>query len=262
MKLLDAHIHLDLYEEHEDDGFLADLLEGVEGVIAVSMDRLSGMRNLRLAEKMPGRIWPAIGFHPEQPLPNDHEAAQLVEWMEAHLDDAVAIGEVGLPYYARTEAERAGRRWDLVPYIELLEQFVRMAAERDKPIVLHAVYEDAPTVCDLLEKHGVRRAHFHWFKGDPQTTARIAENGWFVSITPDVAYEAEIRELVRVYPLFQLMAETDGPWPFEGRYAGRPTKPAMVRDVIAEIAGLKGVPAEEAAEILYANTRKFYLDAE
>ena len=52
----------------------------------------------------------------------------------------------------------------------------------------------------------------------------MADNGWFVSVTPDVAYEAEIQELAARYPIGQLMAETDGPWPFEGKFAGRHDK--------------------------------------
>lgn len=258
MKLIDAHIHLDLYEGREQAGFFDDLLDGVDSVIAVSMNLKSSIENMLLAGLYPGKIHAACGFHPEQPAPDDTEAEQLFAWLDEHAEGAAAIGEVGLPYYARQEAERAGERFDPGPYLALLERFVQLAAARNKPIVLHAIYDDAPIVCDLLEKYGVKDAHFHWFKGDPRTLARMADNGWFVSVTPDVAYEAEIQELAARYPIGQLMAETDGPWPFEGKFAGRMTRPAMVRDVIAEIAELKGLPVEETAEMIYANTRKFY----
>jgi TatD DNase family protein len=54
------------------------------------------------------------------------------------------------------------------------------------------------------------------------------------------------------------MVETDGPWPFEGPYAGEPTRPAMAADAAAHIARVKQLSVEHAAEVLLANTRRFY----
>jgi TatD DNase family protein len=42
----------------------------------------------------------------------------------------------------------------------------------------------------------------------------MKENGYFISVTPDVVYDEEIQLLVQRYPLEQMMIETDGPWPF------------------------------------------------
>ena len=71
--------------------------------------------------------------------------------MAEHADEMVAVGEVGLPYYARLEAESEGRPWDNRPYAYLLEQFIAFAKKHHKPVILHAVYEDADIACDLLE---------------------------------------------------------------------------------------------------------------
>ena len=78
------------------------------------------------------------------------------------------------------------------------------------PIVLHAVYEDADIVCDLLEKYKVSRAHFHWFKGSDETMKRMMRNGYYISITPDVLHKEKIRKIVSYYPLEYMMVETDG----------------------------------------------------
>lgn len=102
------------------------------------------------------------------------------------------------------------------------------------------------------------RAHFHWFKGADETIERMIGRGHYVSITPDVLYEEEIRRLVSLYPLELLMAETDGPWPFDGPFAGRETHPAMIRESIRAIAGLKGVSEESVRRTVYENTVRFY----
>jgi TatD DNase family protein len=133
-----------------------------------------------------------------------------------------------------------------------------LAAELDKTIVLHAVYEDAELVLDLLERYFIRKAHFHWFKGSPSTVERLLRNGYYISVTPDVLYEPEIRELAAVFPLDHLMVETDGPWPFEGPFSGRVTEPVMVGDVIREIAVLRGLEIREVNEIIRNNSKQFY----
>lgn len=257
--LIDAHIHLDAYDHAQQRDMLSGLpAAGIAGVITVSMHLESARSNLRLARQSPSLVYPAFGYHPEQPVPAPSDVDELLGWMRRHADDMVAVGEVGLPYYTRKEAEEAGRPFDGKPYEELLERFIAFAKEHDKPVVLHAVYEDADAACRLLERYGVKRAHFHWFKGSPATVRRMAENGYYVSFTPDIVYEPEIRELARVYPPGQVMSETDGPWPFEGPFEGQMTHPRMTAAVAEEWSRLQGFSLQEARQRLYSNARRFY----
>ena len=83
-----------------------------------------------------------------------------------------------------------------------------------------------------LKSIPLKKAHFHWFKGDQKTITRMIENGYFISVTPDVCYEKEIRDLVSIYPLEKMMVETDGPWPFEGPFQGQITHPSMIHQSI------------------------------
>ncbi|MNN47908.1 putative deoxyribonuclease YcfH [compost metagenome] len=86
----------------------------------------------------------------------------------------------------------------------------------------------------------------------------MIDRGYHISFTPDILYEPEIRDLARRYPPELVMAETDGPWPFEGPFAGRPTHPAMIHDVAAAWGALQGYSLAEAEAILTPNTRHFY----
>jgi TatD DNase family protein len=227
----------------------------IHSLLSVSYDLESCKRNLKLA-KTYDKIKLAFGYHPEQPLPTKEYINELVDWMENHRVEMAAIGEVGLPYYIRQKQKMFSEKYS--QYVELLELFISLAKSWDKPIVLHAIYDDAPIVCGLLENFKITKAHFHWFKGDSKTIARMIRNGYFISVTPDVLYEDEIQRLVYTYPLELMMVETDGPWPFEGPFLHKMTHPNMMEDTILMIAKIKSLPKEKVFESLFQNTKKFY----
>lgn len=257
--MIDAHLHLEQYEPAAIEQMLRELPGlSVEGLIAVSMNQESSLRTEKLAARYPGVVHPAYGYHPEQPVPSPEAIKELIAWIEARGEDLVAVGEIGLPYYTRAEALERGESFELAPYIALLDEFLGLAARLRKPVVLHAVYEDALIACDLLDKHGITRAHFHWFKGPEEAIARMIQRGDYISFTPDLLYEQEIQDLARRYPQERVMAETDGPWPFEGPFAGRPTHPAMIHEVAAAWGALHGHSPGRAKELLTANTARFY----
>lgn len=252
--VIDAHIHMDMYEEQQYIKILDELEQNdITALVAVSNDFASSVRQLKLA-KEDNRIKPAIGYHPEQALPTEHEIVSILQLIDDNAESLTAIGEVGLPYYLRQEQPGL----DVTPYVDVLECFIRKAAQLDLPIALHAVYDDGEIVCDLLEKYSVSRAHFHWFKGEDHVLQRIVANGYMISVTPEVVYRPKIQRLVRKTPISQLMVETDGPWPFIGRFAEKMTHPSMMHHSIETIADIKGIRVEEVYRQIYGTTRKFY----
>jgi TatD DNase family protein len=254
MQMIDAHIHLDQYTTKEIEG----ILEGsdwLEALVSVSNHLESSKRNLFLSRKY-SKVNSAFGFHPEQSLPDEIDLMELIEFMNQHQDEMIAVGEVGLPYYLRMGQKVSKSQYG--QYVEQLEIFIEKAVKWDKPVVLHAIYDDAPIVCDLLEKYSVKKAHFHWFKGDEKTVLRMIENGYFISVTPEIVYKEKIQKLVETYPLEQIMIETDGPWPFEGPFSGKMTHPVMMRETIFMIANIKNLSEKEVLERVLENTKRFY----
>ncbi|KFN01183.1 TatD family deoxyribonuclease [Bacillus clarus] len=252
MYWIDSHIHVDQYKDTEKSKLIEDVerSEEIKGLVAVSMNYQSCQETVSLAKQYPF-IYPAVGFHPEQAI-HKEDCEQIYKLIEKHTEQIVAIGEVGLPYYLRQE----NKDIDLEAYIEVLKKFVALASKYNLPIVLHAVYEDADIVCDLLEEYGISRAHFHWFKGSEETMERMISNGHYISITPDVLYKEKIRKIVSYYPLQYMMVETDGPWEFQ---EDTMTHPHMIREVLKEIGVIKNIPVNKVAEQIYENTVRFYL---
>jgi len=252
--VIDSHIHLDLYKKDNQELILQDLREyNIEALITVSQNLISAQENLALS-KQNSKIKPAFGFHPEQALPKESEITDLLNFIKENQQRMVAVGEVGLPYYLRLEDSSI----PIEPYKELLELFIEQAAILEKPVILHAVYEDAPLVCAMLEKYSIKKAHFHWFKGDDQTIERMYQNRYFISITPDVLYEKGIQQLVEKYPLWLMMIETDGPWGFEGPFKEKLTHPKMIHHIVQKIASIKRLDIKIVYELLLENTKWFY----
>ncbi len=99
--MIDAHIHLDWYKKEERETILKDLKDKrIAGLIAISSDLASCKKVLSLSQKNK-LVFPALGWHPEQSLPDEKELAELEELIRKHHHSIVAIGEVGLPYYLK-----------------------------------------------------------------------------------------------------------------------------------------------------------------
>jgi len=251
-KIIDSHIHLDQYTEEEIANIQTD--KSIAGLIAVSMNKASSIRNRQLRKQF-SFVHPAFGFHPEQPLLKEKDFADLLGWIRKHHKDMIAIGEVGLPHYER---QKDPQSFPLEPYLEILEEFILLAKEFNKPIILHCIYEEAPLALNLLERHSYMKAHFHWFKGSETTLERLKTNGCHISFTPDIVYEQDIQRIAQQYPLQKIMAETDGPWPFEGPFQAKKTEPAMIHHTIEKLSTLKEVPAKLVYDQIFANTKAFY----
>jgi TatD DNase family protein len=252
MHLFDSHIHLEKYTDQEIESFCLD--PQLMGLIAVSMDLESSQRTLQWKQRYPDKIIAACGFHPEQSPQN---LVPLLTWIRGHASEIDAIGEIGLPYYLRRKTKKQGQSFDDTPYLEMLKTQLTLAKELDKPVILHAVYEDASTLCDLLEEFQITKAHFHWAKADLHTIKRMAQQGYYLSFTPDIWYEEETAWLAAHYPLDLIMAETDGPWPFEGPCTGKPTTPQMIKWVVQKLAELRGISTSEMEQKLISNTLRF-----
>ena len=248
--IIDTHIHLDQYE----DKVIKEIIETkydhqCEALLSVSTDLQSCKRNLKLKHQYK-EVFVAFGYHPEQKLNSDEEFADLLAWIEKHHEEMSAVGEIGLPYYLE--------HIEINPYIERLEQLLQLAVTYKKPVNLHAVHDCAPIVCDLLERYSIKKAHFHWFKGDERIISRIQQNQYYISITPDIMYKEKIQQLANRFPIEQLLVETDGPWPFEDCFTGIKTHPRMIHDTIHQLSKLKQLPESYVYNQIYSNTLKLY----
>jgi TatD DNase family protein len=255
--IIDSHCHLHDPAFEDLRGVLARTAEhGVWGAVAVGCDQHSNARTLEGATGNRKTVWPAMGFHPDWFHLSDLDLEQVEAQVAAQHSRLIALGEVGLPWYCLEGAT------DAVGFMtrgrQRLNRLLSLASRYDLPVILHAPHGAAVGALAALKAHGIERAVFHWHKAPAEVTRDIVAAGYLVSVTPEVVYRERDRALVEAVPLESLLVESDGPWAYQGEFAGMASGPWLVSRVAEEVAKIKGLPVDEVAYEISANTCRLF----
>jgi TatD DNase family protein len=239
--LVDAHAHLDQVPDTAQALHEARRV-GISQVIAVGMARDSNQTTLALAEQFSGRVLPAIGYHPWSIRADELEAT--LTHIRNDLGRCIALGEVGLDYKVKVDKKLQQ---------DVFAQLLSLAVEFDKPVIVHCRFSHRRAL-DMTRAAGVRRAVFHWYSGPLDIMEELLSDGYFISVTPALAYSPPHREAAHKAPLAQILVETDTPV----SYQGRASQPADLLQTISGLSTIKRMPQEEVASITAQNARVFY----
>lgn len=250
--LFDTHAHLC---DPAFDGDRGEVLErardaGVESIIAVGETLQDARANLALAHDYPWIIRPAAGLFPT--ILDLDQAESLAQWIRRHVEDLIAIGEVGLDHWKVEEPE------DREIQRQVFERFVELAMELDLPLNVHSRSAGAPAI-ELLLQCGARRVQLHAFDGRAAKAQPAIEAGFFLSVPPSVVRSRQKQKLVRQVPLQNLLLETDSP--VLGREPGERNEPANLGVSLQAVAELKGVHREAVVEAVRDNSLRLYGEA-
>jgi len=236
-RLVDTHAHLD-----EIAGLAGALAAaraaGVVAIVAVGSDYQSNQQVLNIAQSYKGFVYPALGWHPWHI--RSSQIDDNLALIEANMDKAVAVGEIGLDYHKKV---RAVADKGLQQYV--LTELLKIAARHRKPALVHSRYawRDAFT---LVEQAQLERVVFHWYTGTSSVLRDIVASGYYLSATPAVEYHEEHRRAIKEAPLARLLLETDAPVVYRrGSELEYEASPADVLRALKGVAGLKGL--EEVA---------------
>lgn len=248
--LVDTHAHLC---DADFDADRATVLArgraaGVAAVVAVGETLADAMRNLDLARRMP-MLKPAAGLYPTH-LDMD-QADAVIDVIRRHRAQLVAIGEVGLDYWAvKAETDKAVQR-------EIFTRFIALSKELDLPLNIHSRSAGRHAVAHLLA-HDAVRVQLHAFDGKASAAMPAVEAGYCFSIPPSIVRSRQKQKLVRQLPLSALLVETDSP--VLGPEPGLRNEPANLPLAVNAIARIKNVPVDEVRAALTENTLRLYGD--
>ncbi|RMJ03121.1 putative deoxyribonuclease YcfH [Marinobacter litoralis] len=251
--IIETHCHLDYLKDRP----LEDTLEqsrqvNIEKVItiAVSPDNLAAVREL---SQIKDWVYGTQGIHPhEAETYND----QVEEEIRTHAQDEkiVAVGEIGLDYFY-DKADRATQR-------EVFRRQLQIACDSDRPVVIHSREADDDTI-EILKEFETslkRRGVIHSFTSGPGLAQYALDQGWNLGFNGITTFnKAEnVRDIVRMTPISQILLETDAPFLTPVPYRGKENAPFYLPFVAEKIAEVKGLALEEVIVQTYQNSLRTF----
>ena len=248
--LVDSHAHVcdPVFDPDRDDVLERARKVGIAAVVAVGEVLSDAERNMQLAARHL-MIRPAAGLYPT--FLNLDLAKGMHEFIRAHKEKLVAIGEVGLDYWVvKNESDRELQR-------EIFRGFIGLSKELNLPLNVHSRSAGRHAIAVLLDS-GAARVQLHAFDGKPGAALPAVEAGFFFSIPPSVVRSEQKQKLVKRLPLSCLLIETDSP--VLGPLPQERNEPANALVSLKAIAELKNTSKAEVMEAVAENTRRLYGD--
>jgi TatD DNase family protein len=252
MKLIDAHVHL---SDFEYAGHIDELIEdakssGVTALVTNSMDLKTCQNDIKLSEKYPNLVYPALGIHPwNVNVLGESELQETIDFIQKQKGIVKAIGEIGLDCKYETVWEKQTMVFD---------KMLQLAEALELPVIIHS-RGTTDIIIEILASYKLKRVLLHWFSHPMSALTKALDKGYFITEGPPATYSNGIREVVEKTPLSNLLTETDGPvtyWkqPFNGQL----TKPSYLRNVVGAIAEIKKMQPEEVADQIIRNFEIFF----
>ncbi|MFZ0342578.1 MAG: TatD family hydrolase [Gaiellaceae bacterium] len=236
--MIDTHAHLTALDDAE-EAIRRAAEAGVRRILTVgtSVDDCRGA--LALAERQDG-VFAILGIHPHEAASVEAGAVREVCRMQNH-QKAVAVGEIGLDWF-RDYAPRDDQ-------LRLFEAQLSMAADIEKPVVIHSRAADDDTLAALDGFGGT--VILHCFSS-PRMLPTALERGWYVSFAGNATFPkaVDLRLAATQVPADRILAETDSPYLAPQPVRGKRNEPANVVHTLAALAQARGEePAELEAQI-------------
>ena len=260
MRLYDTHCH---FERAVPTEIAAILLRakaaGVEALMAVG-GSLALNESAALAVEVANealvapKVVCAVGLDREQIKDMSQGLASHVLSPLSSLSSSVsspslaAWGEIGLDYHYSPETREA--------QLKLFAGQLEEARRRDLPVVIHTREADDDTLALLREIPS--RGIIHCYTGTPEYAKKFLDLGFYISISGIVTFKPaeNVRASALVIPDDRILIETDSPFLAPVPLRGQPNEPAFIVHTCEFLAKLRGVSAEDFAELTFANAKR------
>jgi TatD DNase family protein len=240
--VIDTHAHLDACSDRPSAVVARARAAGVTRILTVGTTLATCRAAIGIAEREEG-VFAILGIHPhEAASPDAGKLRELAAFFAG--ERAVAVGETGLDHFRDYAPHDAQRR--------LFERQLELAAELEKPVVVHTRAADHDTAAVLAGFDGT--VVLHCFSS-PALLEPALERGWYVSFAGNVTFPKapELRETAARVPADRILAETDAPYLAPQPRRGRPNEPAFVMHTLQTLADARGEDAAGLEARIEAN---------
>lgn len=250
MKTLDIHAHL---QHDKFKGILDDVIKQAKErmyFIIVSGANIEWNREaLRLAASHSKFIYATLGLHPCDAIEmNEKRFAEELEFIKKNRRNIVGVGEVGLDYHWVHEKDKQ------LLQIERFRQFIGLAKEINKPLIIHSWDADLEAI-KILREGDASNVIMHCFSGKGEVMKEALNAGFYISFSTQILFSKTLRKNARDCPIEKMFIETDAPYLDPNRGTNMPWNTLLAAEKIAEI---KKTEAKEVVKSSLANSRKIF----
>jgi len=227
---------------------------GIEKIvtIAVSKDNLEKVVSISKAHK---HVYCTQGIHPHDAADFDDNVAQTIK-KNAAFEKMLAVGEIGLDYFYDHCDPKVQKN--------AFTQQMHIADELDLPVVIHTreACNDTEAILKNCESTNKKRGVIHSFTSSIKLAEYCLSEGYFLGFNGIVTFnKAEnVREVLSMTPLEQIVLETDAPYLTPVPYRGKPNHPKYLPFIAQKIADVKNLDIEEVLQQCYTNSNKLFFD--
>ncbi len=229
--MLDAHCHLTHPQFASDAQQVVENARsvGLRAILCVGTSAADSGKVLALCTANKGFVFPLLGLSP-----HDAPSADInkeLAFLEKNIEQAVAIGEIGLEYhYFPRPADREKQKDAFIAQLHLAEKF-------GKPVQIHCrdAHEDLyPILADFPKLRVVMHCFY-----EPAFLEKSLSLGHVISVPTLRSKKRD--KVINAAPIDRVTAETDSPFLW---HDGR-NEPKNVADVYRRLAEAKRLPLEE-----------------
>ena len=230
---IDFHNHIDFYKNKELQKVYKNIEKNNIKVISCAMDEESYKNNLRFSKEC-DRIIPTFGIHPwrvTKEIPN-------LDIYDDYIKNNKMIGEVGLDFHWVEDKST------FEPQVKVFKHFVKKAKKYDKYLNIHTKGAEELIYDILYKENMLEKSIIHWYSGDSHTLNKFIDANSLFTISVDINYSEKTKEIAKLIPISNILAETDGPTALEwvnGVYG----MPSEIINVYNGICGVKNIDDSE-----------------
>jgi len=254
LRFIDCHVHLsdETYRKK-----MPQLIEASEGVgvialIANSENLETSLTTLKLSDRHPHRIYPALGIHPWHAAKVDEDEVIAISDLITQNDELLmAVGEVGLDNtYVKSSDEKRLQE-------EIFEAMLDIAEQAHLPVIIHS-RQSASEVLGRVAGRDLISVVMHWYSGPTEFIEEFTSKRYYVSFGPPICYAKHIQEIAKLTPLDAILTETDGPVRYREPFSNKETTPELLPIVVQKLAELKEIGVTAMADQIIENSIKVF----
>lgn len=252
--LVDSHCHLDFDALSDDlDGVLTRAATAGVGAMVTICTRVREFPRVQAIAEAHPQVFCSVGLHPHHADEEPEVDADGLVALAAG-PRVVGIGESGLDFY-----------YDNSPRAVQEEKFrahIEAARRTGLPLIVHTRDADEDMADILAEEMAAGRFSgvLHCFSSGPDLAARAVDLGFYISLSGIVTFKKadELRAIVQTVPVERILVETDAPYLAPMPHRGKTNEPSFVVHTAAKVAEIKGISAEELADVTTANFYRLF----